>query len=64
MNIYLEIYIYNKVVYVIQITFSWNVINNPTIFFRENDMRENDLIAGRNKDIKEILVNVQKEANR
>ena len=64
MNIYLEIYIYNKVVYVIQITFSWNIINNPTIFFRENDMRENDLIAGRNKDIKEILVNVQKEANR
>ena len=59
MNIYLEIYIHNKVVYVIQITFTWNVINNPTVFFREND-----LIAGRNKDIKEILVNVQKEANR
>ena len=64
MNIYLEIYIHNKVVYVIQITFTWNVINNPTVFFRENDMRENDLIAGRNKDIKEILVNVQNEANR
>ena len=27
-------------------------------------MRENDLMAGRNKDIKEILVNVQKEVNR
>ena len=27
-------------------------------------MRENDLTAGRNKDIKEILMNVQKEVNR